>query len=57
MATATTKSKAAEFVRVAGSSRPATGGNKNLQSTRRNAVGGVPGAVVAPIKGPDKGNG
>ncbi len=55
----TTTSKAKSFVRIAGSSRPATDGNKNLQASarRKSASSQVPGSLTAPLKGPDLGTG
>lgn len=56
--TATTTSKAKNFVRIAGNSRPAIG-NKNTSSRarRKSASSQVPGSLTAPLKGPDRGTG
>jgi hypothetical protein len=59
MARGTTQSTAKDFVRKAAQSRPATDGNKNLQSTarRKSADSQVPASLTKPLVGPDKGTG
>lgn len=55
----TTATTANKFKKVAGRSRSATDGNKNLNSRarRKSASSQVPMGRTSPIKGPDKGTG
>jgi hypothetical protein len=53
----TTISRAKNFVKTAGRSRPATGGNKNTNARASRKGAQVPDRVTSPLKGPDRGTG
>ena len=55
--TATTSTKARRFVQVSKRSRPATSGNKNLNSRARRKGSQTDSRLTQPLKGPDRGEG